>query len=51
MCCDDFYKAIEIGYIHRNEKGNYEIIKDFLDDECDWTEIKHCPFCGKKLND
>jgi len=47
--CDKGYQARVSGYIYRFKDGGYGIIKDFLDDECEYEEIQYCPFCGKLL--
>jgi len=47
--CDEFYKALELGYIMKNKNGKFTMIKDFWDTECTRIEIEYCPYCGRKL--
>lgn len=42
--CDEWYESVELDFILWDEKGYY-----FENESGMSKNIKHCPFCGRKL--
>ncbi len=48
--CDNFYKALELEFIHKEEDANRCLLYSYCIKNKDGQTmpITHCPFCGKE---